>query len=274
MAHVIVEPSRHYSFALARASNNQNAYDGSVGIYWPAGNVRTVFSLDRYKTPSHLSTAVANMVRRSLVNCRSTSACSWDFLQEHISQNKLEELRSTGSKKLDDYVEAFDAEIKAKDDRIENLRQENGRLCAEIQRLEAVAETKQNSVLSFGQEQPLYAGEFQDALLKILKAGKGQVVSGGRYEDIVESILSATHPVNKGTEIQAEIKRILSGSKNIGRGETRELEQLGFIVNDQGKHLNITFHGDPRYSFTTAKTGSDGRGLKNFLSDVNKKLFM
>src|SRR5690606_6863648 len=35
MAHVVVEPSRHFSFALARHVARRNPYGGAIGVFWP-----------------------------------------------------------------------------------------------------------------------------------------------------------------------------------------------------------------------------------------------
>ncbi len=47
MAHVVVEPSRYFSFALARNTRRANAYGGAVSIYWPRAAAAQVRYLRR-----------------------------------------------------------------------------------------------------------------------------------------------------------------------------------------------------------------------------------
>ncbi len=51
------------------------------------------------------------------------------------------------------------------------------------------------------------------------------------------------------------------------------LQELGFQVDQSGKHIKIVFQGDDRYTFTMASTGSDYRGGLNNASDISRLLF-
>lgn len=274
MAHIIVEPSRVFSRVLARNTDHQNVYGGNLAIYWPKHNgMKAVLRPDSYSTPGRLAAAAANLVRRALLNCRPTEDCTWDFLKETLSGHKLESLRASGSKELSDYVQAFDDEIKAKNQHIEKLEKDAVRLRVELNKAQARAEVARTGLLNPGRERPFYSGEIRDAIIKGLEAGKNQVISGGRCRHIIDDILATNHISADENDISEKIRTTLTTCENLGREQQKTLEQLGFSFKDDGRHIELIYHDDPRYSFTMAKTGSDWRGMKNQASDILKKLF-
>lgn len=71
MAHVVVEPSRHFSFALARSVERRNPYGGAVAVLWPRSvQGHTRFLLRDYDTTDDLAAKVAERVRTALVAIR------------------------------------------------------------------------------------------------------------------------------------------------------------------------------------------------------------
>lgn len=274
IAHIVVEPSRVFSFILARNTNRQNVYGGSIGVFWPRHQgMRAVLRPESFGSAVRLATATADLVRRALLNCRPTPQCTWDFVRDLISSRRLEILRASGSKQLDAYVEAFDEDIKAKDEHIAKLEREATRLRVELQRAEGQAEVAKGGLIRTGTERPLYPAELRDAILKCLDLGRLQLFADGRCRHIVEDILKANPRSTEEAEIQDEIKRVLTTCENLGREQEKAMEALGFAFDRSGKHIEAIYHDDQRYSFTLPKTGSDWRGMKNFASDVVMKLF-
>ena len=274
LAHVVVEPSRAFSLVLARNTDRQNVYGGAIGIYWPKHHgMREILRPESYSSPARLATATADLVRRALLNCRPTIECTWDYLQELMSRQRLDALKASGSREIEEYIHAFDAENSAKDQHIEKLDREAIRLRVELQRAEGMAEVARRGIIRAGKEQPFYPGEIRDAILKAIEAGKAQLFPDGRCRHIIDDILQANHLSQDESDLFDEIKRILTTCENLGREQQKGLEQLGFSFDTTGKHIEATYHDDPRYSFTMPKTGSDWRGMKNQASDIVKKLF-
>jgi len=274
LAHVVVEPSRVFSHVLARNTNRENVYGGSLGIYWPKHDgMRAVLHPESFSSPARLSSAAADLVRRALLNCRTTESCTWDFIKESMSRDRLERLRASGSQELNEYMQAFDDEIDSKNQHIDKLEKEASRLRIELQKYQARAEAARSGLLTQGKEKPFYPGEIRDAVLKALVAGKNQLMQEGRCRHIVDDILTHNHLSKAESEISERIRSILTTCENLGREQQKNLEQLGFEFSDDGKHIQATYHEDPRYSFTMPRTGSDWRGMKNQASDIVKALF-
>ena len=129
MAHVIVEPSRSFSFDLMREVYSENAYGGAVAIYWPDGIGKWLFlPKGEEKDPRNMQIAIAKKVRLSLLSQRTKRECTWSYIQELKSKKRIRELRESGSDKVDDYIIAFDEELSSKNEEIQRLEQEINRL--------------------------------------------------------------------------------------------------------------------------------------------------
>ncbi len=275
LAHVVVEPSRFFSFALARNVNYSNAYDGAVSIHWPHGGGRQVrFLPEHHESPSRLATVVADCLRQAMTHLRFTPDCTWDYIDELVSKQRIKALRETGSRELDEYISAFDSEIAAKDERINKAETEILRLRSELQLAAAASHTAAKGILNTGTEIPFYMGEIRDAVLTTLNLGRNQLFHDGRKRHIIDDLLSNNSFSNDQNHIEDLLKSSLNKAGEFGSQERKTLESIGFAVEDKdSKHINLKFQGDDRYSFTVQKTGSDWRGMKNLSSEICRKLF-
>lgn len=274
MAHVVVEPSTYFSFALGCHVGTANAFGGAVAIYWPSGVGPQIRLLpNRFETTDELHGAVTESVRRALTHIRPTSECTWQFLREGISRSRISALRDSGSTELQEYIDAFDAEIAAKDARLEAANAELARLRAEVQRAEARAGTAESGVLSPGGEQPFYPGEIQDAIVQAMQSGRNALNADGRRRHIVDDLLNANLESDAHDQLVSDLKDCLSNTKSIGGTQRKVLERLGFSLEDSGKHIKAVYHGDERYTFSIPKTPSDHRSLKNLASEMVRTLF-
>jgi hypothetical protein len=52
-----------------------------------------------------------------------------------------------------------------------------------------------------------------------------------------------------------------------------DLNNLGFTIDDDGKHYKLIYMQDDRYTFPLPKSGSDWRGGMNAASDISKRVF-
>jgi hypothetical protein len=274
IAHVVVEPSRYFSFALANHVSRMNAYDGAISIYWSNSSARqTRFFLDQFQTDHDLASEVADCVRRAMANIRPSTECTWGYIQEQISKNRIQELRNTGSTALNEYMEAFDDELAAKQERIDNAEKEISRLKVELQITAAAADANEDGILGLGNEIPFYPGEIRDVVIKTLRAGMGQIQQDGRCRHLIDDLFQANTLSVDGQKIEKEIKDLTCKSDDLTKGTKRSLEKLGFSFSEEGKHIHMVYYNDPRYAFTVQKTGSDWRGMKNLSSEIIRKLF-
>lgn len=270
LCHILVEPNRAFSRELATMVDSRNVYGGAVGVYWPLAtgeNQRLI--PEHFANSKEIEHTIQNIIRSKLTYARFGRSLTWVDLQESISKYRLDELRRTGSTSVDDYAAAFDAELGALNIQRNRLVGENERLREDIRRLQGAAP----GIIALGLEQEIYPGEVLDVAIRALKEYSASAVKGSRRATVLEDLLRVNHVSDRSDRIATEIKRILSDASRIGATEISELEELGFVVEDGGKHYKATFAGDSRLSFTLHKTASDHRAGKNLASDIIRTLF-
>ena len=272
MAHVVVEPSRYFSFALARNTGRMNAYGGAVSIYWPSASASQVrFLPHAFDGPDPMQSEIAARVGLALTQVRPESRCTFQYLRELSSHAQIERLRAAGSTAVDKYAAAFDSEITAKDQRLADMGRELARVNGELRRYEEVAEIGKG-IIAAGSEREFYPGEIRDALITTLGHGRRNLVADGRYQHLVDDVLNANSLTGTGNEVGTEIKEAFSSSGDLGQSQRQVLRDLGFDIEEAGKHWKVTYQGDQRYKFVISKTSSDHRAGKNLVSTIVKKL--
>ncbi|WP_188664174.1 hypothetical protein [Arenimonas soli] len=272
-AHVVVEPSRAFSFRLRSATASRNAYGGAIGVYWPESGRQKSYFLGRQITnPRALSMEIARDIRSSLSNRRQIANCSWAFLKEQVSSRRLEKLREQGSAELEEFYSAFGAEIASKELRIEQLEAENAAAHADYFRYRAPQSGTVEGVLAAGLEQDLFEGEILGVVRDALAHYASAVLPGSRREHIVRDLLEANPGSSAAHEKAEEIKAVLRGYKVLDAKSRVKLERLGFEISDDGKHYKAVYMGDGRYTFAISKSSSDVRAGLNLVSDICKQI--
>lgn len=274
MAHVVVEPNRPFSLRLMLEVDRQNVYGGTVGIYWPDGaGKRAHFLGAQYKFPRDIESAVSEEIRVALANRRPLSNCTWAFLRETLSRRAYQRLKAEGSTEISQYVDAFDAEIQAKEERIQEAEKEISRLQAVVRALEAKCSSLPGgSILSFGKEQDFFPGEIRDIVLTALSDATKSVRSNSRRRHVLDDLLRVNKQQGEAQQIEEEIKSLFKAYRDMDARCRSALERLGFEVSEDGKHYKAVFQGDGRYTFTIPKTSSDHRAGKNLASDIKNIL--
>ncbi|HDL86006.1 MAG TPA: hypothetical protein ENH11_06740 [Candidatus Acetothermia bacterium] len=277
MAHVVVEPNRPFSVRLRLDVGSENVYGGTVGIYWPEGGGRRSFFIGRdYESPSQVSKAVFDEIRVALTNRRPLERCTWASVQESWSRKEIQALQASGSQELSEYIEAFDKELDAKTERIEDAEREIRRLRSELQVYEArlAAGGGGVSIVKPGREQDLYLNETLIIVRDAIADALTRVPDNSRRQHVLESLLKANEDVDDMAESnREELKQILRGTKGMKSKMRSRLEAMGFSITEDGKHYKLVFQGDNRYVFTLPKSGSDWRGGLNAASDIGSMLF-
>lgn len=271
-AHVLVEPSRHFSFALARSVQRRNPYMGAIGVFWPGlGGSHRRFLPTHYESRGELHQDLVVCVYDALTETRPSPDLTWSSINEGVARARLEDLRSRGSQDLSDYVIAFDQEQEALRTKLADAEREIRRLEVEKLRLESAANAG-GGIISEGQEQELYPGEVKDTILAALADARSRLGEDSRRRHLVEDLLAYNEPTGTADEVAEALKNALSGMKKFGTSERRALENLGFVIEEGGKHAKARFFDDPRYEFTIAKTGSDHRGGTNMALQMIRTL--
>lgn len=274
MAHVVVEPSRTFSYKVKLLTKSRNVYGGTVGVYWPNSEARRAYFRDD-STPNAraLELAVAKDIRVALSNRRQRTNCTWAHLKETVAKRRFEQLKAAGSTELQAYVDAFDADIAAKQARIVDAEHEIARLTAEVRRLSALEQSSEGGVIKQGEEQDLYEHEIRDIVIDALDAASRAARVGSRRQHVLFDLLKANTASGARQRLEDEIKSLFKTYRDMDARTRNALARMGFDLSEDGKHYKAVFQGDGRYTFTIPKTSSDHRAGKNMASDVNNTLF-
>jgi len=273
MAHVVVEPSREFSYRLKTLTNSRNAFGGTVGVYWPESDARKSYFIgEAMPNPRAIQLEIAKDIRLALANRRLRSTCTWAHLKETISRKRFELLRAQGSTALQEYIDAFDAEQAAKDGKLIEAEQEISRLHAEIKRLASANQLSAAGLISPGKEQDLYPHEIRDIAIAALHEGLRTTRENSRRQHVLADLLAANQPLRHAERLQEEIKSLFKTYRDMDAPTRSALLKLGFSISEDGKHHKLVFQGDGRYTFTVPKTSSDHRAGKNIASDINNVL--
>lgn len=274
LAHVVVEPSRAFSRRLMMLVGGQNAYGGALGLYWPkSGAAPTLFLQSDFDEERQLRREASAAVRRALLNQRPTHNCTWFGVTEISSRATYERLKETGSRELEEYIRIFDEQNSALAQQLAEAEQEISRL------KEVIAEFKREYVkrsgvhFDPGAEQDLYASEIRDILLDALRAGIDQVQSGSRRQHVLQAVVDTNAHGGEALRLREQLKRLLRGYEGMNGKLKGALQEMGFEVEQGGKHIKLVFRGDDRYTFPLATTPGAYTGSLNGVSDINKRLF-
>ena len=277
MAHVVVEPSRAFSFILAGRVAMNNPYEGAVSINWPAGGgAPSRFFPYRFGDPVRYASAIAKILRKALANRRPDPRITWDYLRELQFRNRINQLKEVGTASVDEYIEAFDQERKLTTKRADDLEDENSRLKQQLASYEsqkAYAQARDGEFLQTPEERELFPGEFSDILVRALNRARDNSQPDGRVRAVLSAFIKANAETGESDRIENQIREAIRNCNDLGSNERRAMEEAGFSISEEGKHYKLVFRGDDRYTFSMAKTGSDWRGMKNWISDTTKRLF-
>lgn len=274
MAHVVVEPTREFSLLVKDLTSSRNVYGGTVGVYWPDSIARkSYYFSEGNETAENLQAEISKDIRAALANRRQKTYCTWLHLKECISKIRYEQLKATGSTEIDEFIKAFDAEMAAKQGRIENAEQEIGRLNAELRKFTVGKTGREEGILSYGTEQDLYNHEIKKFVIDALCGYLNNTIEGTRKRHVLEDLIANNKVESDAEKISEEIKSIFKSYVDMDAKIKSTLTKLGFDISDDGKHYKLVFQGDGRYTFSVSKTSSDHRSGKNLTSDINRTLF-
>jgi hypothetical protein len=272
MAHVIVEPSRDFSRSIQKDVGSRNVYGGSVGVYWPSGQRFKYYFNNFIENEFDLRQAIVWDIRAALVNRRPFGRCTWSKAEAEVAQSVFESLKSSGSHDVAEYVAAFDVEIAAKDSQLQDAEAEIVSLRAQIRSLDRRNQSQLNS-WSIESEQELRDGEFSEILKEAIDAAANNSQDGSRRQHVLHAAAAGIPNSDNLKICREKLKDILKGYRNMTPTIKSDLNNLGFTIDDDGKHYKLIYMQDDRYTFPLPKSGSDWRGGMNAASDISKRVF-
>lgn len=198
----------------------------------------------------------------------------WQQLQEAQSRRLREKAIENSSESLEEFIEYFDAELKAKDEQIQNLKE-----LLEIARFDKSNATEQvGGIIKSGLQtrigSELYDGEFSDRLRHYLERSlKQNVEADARTTKMVENLIRNTSYSGRAIHLVNQIKSACKDGNEMPKNLGRLLTGFGFSKSRDGKHQKFEppteMFGVKTVVLPTTPSDSQ-RGGKNQASDVIK----
>ena len=312
IAHVLVQESIVTNSEIGKSTDNRNETHGAIGIYFPnkAFGNKTCFYRKASGVDPLLADEVVRLVIQYGNTQMTEPIYTWQgvnnaLLRERLEKKRAERLRAEEAWKAaekktldildsmsekerdirmqataeakseaDKLLEAFEDDEERLKKQIEELMAANEKLQIENQRLKNKIDSNNSVPLLFmGEENDFYPGEIKDLILTVLNDALEDLKPNSRRADIVKDII-ANNKFEKITEKKAEtIKRLLKDYDGMSPALRKALEDLGFVITEDGKHYKVTYFSDGRYHTIFSKTPSSKRAGKESASDVINTVF-
>jgi hypothetical protein len=273
IAHVVLEPSRAFSFRLRDFTAGTNAYGGTLAIALPVrGTVRRLFLGVRFPSVDELLAGV----REASVGFRSQMpAEGWDWTELQEQALRWQRQRDRNRLSAKDAEELFQAEI-------DNLQDRIGQLEAQLaaRALDESTEVEDGSfasalVKAIGPE--IYPGEISDRLRLAAKdcAARADQIGLDRRSKVVFDAVVAHLPLSPAlSELLEDLKRATKDSKRLASALTALLIRHGYREKSDNKHIRLEARNgyDGLETITLPVTPSDSRGLTNVRKQIERTL--
>lgn len=312
VAHVLVQESTAQNKTLMFFCHKRNEFNGAIGIYYPtraAGHRKylchSLFGYDQillekivraviqYNNSQQIDTlftwqGVNNALLRDRLANQREERIAAELARKNAENEYLrlldekdEEQKEFKKKAMDDaraeadnLLEIFDEDITKMQKQIEELTRANEALRYENQGLRAKFDaTDTLPIIFMGDENELYQGEIKDLILTLLSDSLDSLQTQSRRSDVIKDILRNNEYKKMSKERALKVKSVLKNYAGMTSKVRQVLEELGFVLTEEGKHIKATYYGDGRYHITFAKTPSDSRTGKNLASEAVKICF-
>lgn len=287
VAHVLVQKTSWSGSTLRRLCDSKNEYNGAIGVYFPNQAVGHQKFLNHQYVGSE--TKMAEKVIRSVIqycNAQRTEVLyTWQgvnnsLLRDRYSSKKDELAVSESALEQNQYetdalLQMADQDAERMRQQIAELTRQNDALTYEVQGLRnKLSSIDSVPVLYLGGEDELFQGEIKEILLEILSNALSSIEPNTRRADVLGDIIRSNGDVQGTIAEKAQtLKATLNGYKSLNGSKKRILSDLGFEINEDGRHYKLTYYGDGRYMATLAKTPSDNRSGMNIALEMIKNMF-
>lgn len=272
LAHVVVEPEGHlFSNKLKHKVNSKNSYGGSVGIYWPGGQGISIHKRGELSA-NQFEGVIFNEIITAITSLAPLRKNGWAEIVSSKNRKAIQMLKDNGSQN-GELASLYEEENESLCDEVRFLNQKIATYESRIRVLMEKSSIQGGVFLKLGDEYELFDGEILEIIISSIRKFLPGNYEGGRYHDVLSSIVSANPCNTTLSERDAKLKQALVGYKKMTSKLRGVLSDVGFSASEEGKHWKITYHEDPRYTYILPKTGSDYRGALNAYSDISKKVF-
>lgn len=286
VAHVLIEDNKRLNHKIREKCNDNNEYNGSIGIYYPNSVIRNRRFL--YRTYTGSDSILLDKVVRTVIQYANSqnvdSLYTWQGVSNALLSDRLrtqreerlnaENARQKAEDEMGKVYDTFDEDLKRLQQQVDELTRQNEALRCENYGLRAkLNEIDAVPILVFGDEEDFYLGEVKDLVLSALEDTLGNTPKKSRKADVLRDIIDSNDYQHLGKDRKSKVKNLLKGYKGLTSSVRQQLIDLGFEITEEGKHYKLVYYGDGRYWTTLAKTpGDSNHGDKNIVAEIIKSM--
>lgn len=287
VAHVLLEKDSWLDSRIRRLCDGKNEYRGAIGIYYP--NPAAEHQRYLYRAYEGRDTVLLEKVIRNVIQyCNSqltNMLYTWQgvgiaLLRDRLNSQCAERLaaeteREQVKTETNLLIESVDEELSTLQKKVEELARANENLTYENEWIRAkLSSVEEVPLLHLGNEEEFFPNEIKDMVLDALEEKLKNSDENSRRADVLRDILDKNGKCKHIADKKAQkLKQELKGYKNVSKSMRRMLSEMGFIIEEEGKHYKLIYYGDPRYWTTLAKTPSDIHTGENEALTIIRKMF-
>ena len=275
VAHVLFEGDE-ISLDLYSEKLGCEVDNGAAIILYPNRNMkRKVINLSgaNNENPQQIMTRINNSVYEYSNQVMRIDIDTWEGIQNeklHYQNGALLSDRKVLEAENAELYDVFEEQLSRTETANQDLNKEIQRLMVENQALRMrLASKDQQPLIYMGEETNFYEGEIREIILEILEDYLRNVKRDTRRDHIITDLLENNTYERIPALRREKIKTALKGYKSLSGSLRSLLEDMGFVITDDGKHYKWTYFGDHRYSATVSKTSSDNRAGMNMASLID-----
>lgn len=278
VAHILVEPSRAFSFDLKNVAEGKNAYGGAIGIYSPVLGLTGRYFIDwDLADPDALSERVEDAVI-ALRTRMPVRGWDWSELQERslrsLRSGPHEEIEFKELEKI--YLEEIDALTEQVSDLKGTIDDQNEMIVNNEKSKSNRTNDPFNNLFNLvGRE--IYSGEVADRLrlaAKVALSQKGTGAIDERSAEIFSTFISKVQRSEEGSAFVDQLKNCTSSNDKLSSALIPFLSSHGFNKKSENKHIRMEPEASLKGigSATIPKSPSDHRTAKNMRSQLMQLL--
>jgi hypothetical protein len=273
IAHVVVEPSRAFSFGLRDQTSGKNAYGGSIAIALPGqGIVKRLHFGWLYQDTTDLVGAIRATASEfgSYVPARG-----WDWTELQEQALRVQRERDRGKISTEEVEKLYDEEIASLRERIKELQDQLSTRPTAADGVDDNTLPVEAIYKRIGPE--IYTGELLDRLhlaAKLTLRNSEQIGLDERTKFVLGEVSNKLPWSPELDHLEDGLRRATKDPKRIAQEVSALLAKHGYRKKSDNKHVRLEanegFGG--LESITLPKTPSDNRGLANQRSQIERTL--
>lgn len=286
VAHVLVQEGSWLNPAIRKLCDSKNAFHGAIGIYYPNSAIKNKRFIYREYADSK-KVMLEKVIHTVIQYCNvqlveklyTWQGVSNELLRDKLDTRALELLLAETEKErvaaeADELLESVDEDINKLKKQVAELTRVNDALKYENQGLRAkMSDMNSEPILFLGEEEEFFPDEIKAILLEALEEVMKHYGSETRRYSVIEDIVRENNCKRSSEEKTEQLKKLLKGYKSMTGAMKKTLQEMGFVISEEGKHYKLTYYGDNRYCATLAKTPSDNRSGMNVAMEMIRDMF-